>query len=87
VHRDLKPSDILVTADGEPELLDFGIAKILDLNTGATMTLMRALTPDYASPEQVMGRPVNTAADIYSLGGRAPVTDRENPTQTPRHKH
>lgn len=68
VHRDLKPSNILVAGDGEPKLLDFGIAKMLDLSTGATMTIMRVLTPDYASPEQVMGRPVNPSADIYSLG-------------------
>jgi len=69
VHRDLKPSNILVTRDGRPQLLDFGVAKLLDDDeTGATHTGERRLTPAYASPEQALGRPITTATDVYSLG-------------------
>ncbi|MEO8368633.1 MAG: serine/threonine-protein kinase [Candidatus Solibacter sp.] len=67
IHRDLKPSNILVDASGQPKLLDFGIAKLLD-DPGATQTVERMLTPDYASPEQLSGAAQSTATDIYSLG-------------------
>jgi eukaryotic-like serine/threonine-protein kinase len=72
IHRDLKPSNILVTADGTPKLLDFGISKLLSPEIDAHITestlLSRALTPQYASPEQVRGDTVAVTADVYSLG-------------------
>jgi tetratricopeptide (TPR) repeat protein len=68
IHRDLKPANILVDASGQPKLLDFGIAKLLDETGDATQTVERFLTPNYASPEQVRGGSQTTATDVYSLG-------------------
>ncbi len=74
LHRDLKPSNILVDTSGTVKLLDFGVGKLLEESSGATAvagpttSLGRALTPEFAAPEQLRGDPVTTATDVYSAG-------------------
>lgn len=92
VHLDLKPGNVLVTAAGVPQLLDFGLAKLLDPQTESSTadpTVFRMLTRAYASPEQITGRPLTAASDIFSLGvilfelvsGSRPWGDAGTPVQ------
>jgi non-specific serine/threonine protein kinase/serine/threonine-protein kinase len=73
IHRDLKPGNILITPQGVPKLLDFGIAKLLRpefamRTVGQTLTNLQPMTPEFASPEQIRGLPLTTTSDVYSLG-------------------
>jgi non-specific serine/threonine protein kinase/serine/threonine-protein kinase len=71
VHRDIKPANILVTPEGRPKLLDFGVATVLSTagdTAGLTRTGQQSFTPEFSSPEQIRGEPVTTASDVYSLG-------------------
>ena len=94
IHRDLKPSNVLVDSTNQPKLLDFGIAKLIqadDTIDERTRTQFRMLTPEFASPEQLLGEPVTTASDVYSLGvllfrlltGQSPYATTEDGKRNP----
>ncbi len=68
IHQDIKPDNILITQNGELKLLDFGISRILGDPKQSTLTLRPAMTPSYASPEQLMGKNISVLSDVYSLG-------------------
>jgi serine/threonine protein kinase len=92
IHRDLKPSNVLVDAGGRVHLLDFGVAKLLvdgrSDSTQLTLDAGQALTPDYASPEQIIGKPLSTATDVYSLGVLLyQLLTGARPYQLGRHAH
>ena len=71
IHRDIKPANILVNGKGVPKLLDFGIAQLLDADSAgpeAARPTVRLMTPEYASPEQILAQAITTATDVFALG-------------------